>query len=406
MNDCVRKTLCDIITTYGRDVCEETARCRGLLNDLCPHFRKEIHVLVSAQEEQIPRELLVSHSSLPWSALSGKLVKKLVDNRALTPEASQWAVDSWALALGVVSSQLIAQPSVQSPGSIQVRCPHCRGVIRIPKDQLNQPIQCLVCRGYLRVPSAETGTHVAAPRVSPISTTSMAEWAKELAQEQSRQEELRQQKERSRQEELRRKERERKQRSPPEAAKVIRCPACARKLRVPNALVGILVKCTACGEQFTVPDTQAPPSQPPSAAESPSHTSKVGHGGNGDEDDDRPRRRRSRYNRDDEDDDPSPRRCDLVPHRGETVMWLGLAGLILTFVVPVVALVFAIPAWVMGNNDLAEMRVGRMERGGQSHTSMGRVCGMIAVILHLIGAVLASPIFCCMCAGLGRGGRR
>jgi hypothetical protein len=38
-------------------------------------------------------------------------------------------------------------------------------------------------------------------------------------------------------------------------------------------------------------------------------------------------------------------------------------------------------AWVLGNNDLAEMRSGRMDRDGEGLTNAGRICGIIGTVL-------------------------
>lgn len=39
----------------------------------------------------------------------------------------------------------------------------------------------------------------------------------------------------------------------------------------------------------------------------------------------------------------------------------------------------------MGNSDLKEMQAGTMDPSGRDHTSAGRICGMIGVILGIIG---------------------
>jgi predicted Zn finger-like uncharacterized protein len=213
-------------------------------------------------------------------------------------------------------------------------------------------------------------------------------------------------------------------------AELVSCPECKRNLRVPEELIGKLVKCPTCGQTFNAdPVTQAPPPEPPPAPreEKPARTSKVTRDKDEDEDDeersrrrrsrrddddddDRPRRRRSRFSRDDEDDDEDDdrrrRRRDLVPHRGSSVVGLGIAALCLTFfhVVPLAGLVCGIIAWVMGSNDLAEMRAGRMDREGESQTNAGRICGMIAVILHIVIVVLLGS--CCFLGALGGAGHR
>ena len=135
--------------------------------------------------------------------------------------------------------------------------------------------------------------------------------------------------------------------------------------------------------------------------------------GRDEDDDDRTSRRRSRSSRDDDDDDDADddrrrrrRRRDLLPHRGGAVLTLGILALVLPLVVPLAGLVCGIIAWVMGNNDLAEIRAGRMDPEGEGQTNGGRICGIISVILHVLG-IVALVGFCCLMgiAGGGAAGR-
>ena len=73
---------------------------------------------------------------------------------------------------------------------------------------------------------------------------------------------------------------------------------------------------------------------------------------------------------------PSP--TSLRPHRGTAVLVLGILGL-------VVCVICGIIAWVMGNSDLREMETGVMDSSGMGLTKAGKICGMISVILNLIG---------------------
>jgi hypothetical protein len=59
-------------------------------------------------------------------------------------------------------------------------------------------------------------------------------------------------------------------------------------------------------------------------------------------------------------------------------------------------------AWIMGNNDLREMRAGRMDPEGESNTNAGRICGMIATILHIVGLAICFLYFCAIfgCFGI------
>jgi len=71
----------------------------------------------------------------------------------------------------------------------------------------------------------------------------------------------------------------------------------------------------------------------------------------------------------------------LKPHRGASVLVLGILGLVLCFILGIVA-------WAMGNTDLKEMDAGAMDPSGRSMTQAGRVCGMIGVILGCVWLII------------------
>jgi len=81
-----------------------------------------------------------------------------------------------------------------------------------------------------------------------------------------------------------------------------------------------------------------------------------------------------------------PRRPSLRPHRGGTVLVLGILGLVVCFICGIIA-------WVMGNEDLRQMKAGRMDPSGRSNTQAGRICGMISTILAIAALVFYLVIF-------------
>lgn len=103
MNDEPRRTLRELIARHGPGLCSDARRCEGLLRDLCGEHRREINILVGALRERVPLDLLAGRNSAPAGLLLARLARRLEDQLALTPDASLWAVDSWALALGIVS---------------------------------------------------------------------------------------------------------------------------------------------------------------------------------------------------------------------------------------------------------------------------------------------------------------
>src|SRR5258708_4073329 len=151
------------------------------------------------------------------------------------------------------------------------------------------------------------------------------------------------------------------------------CPTCGKKLKVPDELLGKTVRCADCAGTFTAEKPSAA-SAPPSA---PAPRPRDDDFERDDDRDDRPSRRRSR-DRD---------RGNLAPHRGGMIMTLGIIGLVIlviemigyVFVGPfglpisIVGLVFGIIAWIMGSNDLKQIKAGTMDPDGQGMTMGGYI---------------------------------
>ena len=79
----------------------------------------------------------------------------------------------------------------------------------------------------------------------------------------------------------------------------------------------------------------------------------------------------------------------VEPHRGAVVLVLGILGIVVCFILGIVA-------WVMGNKDLKKMGNGQMDREGEGLTKAGKICGIVSVVLGLIsilGAFLYILIF-------------
>ena len=75
----------------------------------------------------------------------------------------------------------------------------------------------------------------------------------------------------------------------------------------------------------------------------------------------------------------------MKPHRGVLILVFGILGLVF-------CQFFGIAAFVMGNNDLQEMAIGRMDPTGRDLTKAGRICGMIATVILTL-QMLALSLF-------------
>jgi hypothetical protein len=72
----------------------------------------------------------------------------------------------------------------------------------------------------------------------------------------------------------------------------------------------------------------------------------------------------------------------MKPHRGTLILVLGILSFVFC------GIFTAIPAWIMGNNDLKEMDAGLMDPSGRSITNAGRILGIVAVVLTILGIVV------------------
>jgi hypothetical protein len=75
----------------------------------------------------------------------------------------------------------------------------------------------------------------------------------------------------------------------------------------------------------------------------------------------------------------TPQRANLEPHRGGTILTLGIIGLPL--ICCLIAPVFGIISWVMGAGDMKKMDAGLMDPTGRGMTQAGLVMGIIATVL-------------------------
>ena len=114
MHDEPRQKLRELIIQYGHSLCDDPRRCEALLKDYCGHYKREIFVLVNALKNRVAEELINSSAGVPSTLLWGRLTQRLEDELAMSKAAAHWAVESWALALGVIVQPL---PVVKSTAS-------------------------------------------------------------------------------------------------------------------------------------------------------------------------------------------------------------------------------------------------------------------------------------------------
>lgn len=135
MTDQPCECLCTLIQDHGPLIFNDTT-FGGLLTDYFQGgFKKEKNILLVSISEGIPRDLINKKDVLPYDLLYSQLVPKLVQF-GFTESLAQWTVNSWALALGIISSNEIKDPVVNQNTISNVQNPQERHSIT-PIDEMD-----------------------------------------------------------------------------------------------------------------------------------------------------------------------------------------------------------------------------------------------------------------------------
>ncbi len=115
-----REQLCALLEQYGQIIINESKRCKSIFSDLAPEQRLEINLLLMALEQRVPEELLKPSGLTPMDLQLERISQGLHDGTGIEESMAYWAVESWALALKVITQPIPRQQSTPA----QVLQPH------------------------------------------------------------------------------------------------------------------------------------------------------------------------------------------------------------------------------------------------------------------------------------------
>ncbi len=270
---------------------------------------------------------------------------------------------------------------------ILVSCPMCAGQLRIPDELIGRKARCPACQTVFEATAVAEAppppvARLVPPQDGPVETVRIEPWRQldlELANQSA---------------------------APTATAAPAPVPAPASEPPPPPpGLVGAV-------EVDAGPDPSRPPAQPvqrPPRRDEPDDLRRCPDCGKmihrdsrrcyacGAASDDEPAQRngpsRPGPARRDERFLPTMGRRDCDPHRGSTVLVLGVLSLtaLLVFWVPIVSLatslvgaVLGVVAWWLGHVDLRRMRQDTMDSAGRGSTQAGYICGIIGAILNVL----------------------
>ncbi len=125
MNDLPRKRLSEIICDYGKSVCHDPKRVKGLLLDLCGDHRREISALTIAHSEGFVSKLLSAGNVTPELTILN-LAKQLQQCVPIDDAAALWAIESWALALNIIEQPIVRRKSPTGGADFEIVSPGSR----------------------------------------------------------------------------------------------------------------------------------------------------------------------------------------------------------------------------------------------------------------------------------------
>jgi hypothetical protein len=121
MNDLPRQKLCELIAQHGPQLCDDRKRCRNLLREQCGAFKEEIRALDEALREDVADELRAAPGAAPPERVA-RLTRQLQQELDWNEDVARWAVESWALALNVITPADLTPPPAAVAGPRSRRC--------------------------------------------------------------------------------------------------------------------------------------------------------------------------------------------------------------------------------------------------------------------------------------------
>ena len=109
MNAQVPAKLRALQSEHGEALWADPQRCRLLLDEAMPAQRREVNVLLAAVTQHAVADLLDARDEQTVLLMLTPSADRIADELAMTPQAARWAVQTWALAMGLVSESALRQ---------------------------------------------------------------------------------------------------------------------------------------------------------------------------------------------------------------------------------------------------------------------------------------------------------
>src|SRR5471030_948455 len=104
MSSTPRDVLIEIVAKHGEPLLASPLRSEGLLKDYCGESRREVFVLVSCLRVGVVDQLR-RQGGPSIKLVCARLALKLEQKLAISGDVAKWAMESWAIALGLLQPE-------------------------------------------------------------------------------------------------------------------------------------------------------------------------------------------------------------------------------------------------------------------------------------------------------------
>ncbi len=125
MKDCPRVKLIELVRAEGSALFETPQRIHDILQAMCPDCAAEVMSISAAVRQGLPGSLVAAAANpgTQWMEFTAGWAQRLQSQDQLPPDFAAWAVDSWALALGISIGPAAVTPAQPLPPANPAQVP-------------------------------------------------------------------------------------------------------------------------------------------------------------------------------------------------------------------------------------------------------------------------------------------
>lgn len=146
--DNTKQALIRLIAEHGLAIARDPQRCQSLLEKACGNREKDLFLLLAAYRGGVVKKLLGTGAGQPIALVIRRVGKHLHKRFGLVEEGAVWAVEAWAVALGLCPHEAqgeFGNQAVQTrPATVEVLCARycCEAPIQAVPGQLSDCPAC------------------------------------------------------------------------------------------------------------------------------------------------------------------------------------------------------------------------------------------------------------------------